>query len=244
MRTILFTCLLGFLFAVPALAQKDKPWTEWSKKDTEKLLNDSSWGQTYTKDDSTPTGGAVTQVSSNGGAGRAISANPNAESGDVKASKAIKYRVRFITAKPIREAISRWAILSAANPSKELEAQLQGFVDRDFGDLLVVGVTVESEDPKMAAGIMQGFSRFTPEMLKDKVYLERKDGKRAPIVDYKAPVQDGMGGKFVFARTIDGQPFLSPESDSVKFVFELNEKTKFNVKYKVSTMMYGGKLEY
>ena len=53
-----------------------------------------------------------------------------------------------------------------------------------------------------------------------------------------------MGAKFVFMRTLEGQPFLTAESENVRFFAELNEKMKLNVKYKVSDMMYDGKLEY
>ena len=52
-----------------------------------------------------------------------------------------------------------------------------------------------------------------------------------------------MGAKFVFKRTMDGQPFLT-ENDSVRFFAQLNEKMKLNTRYKLSDMVYDGKLEY
>ncbi|MDT7605258.1 MAG: hypothetical protein QOF61_3255, partial [Acidobacteriota bacterium] len=39
-------CLLAL--SLSAQDKKEKPWTEWSKKDAEKILNDSPWGQTQT----------------------------------------------------------------------------------------------------------------------------------------------------------------------------------------------------
>jgi hypothetical protein len=62
-------------------------------------------------------------------------------------------------------------------------------------------------------------------------------------MEYRAPVEDGMGAKFIFQRLVDGQPFLS-ETDSVRFVAEMNEKMKLNTRYKLSEMLYDGKLEY
>ena len=53
-----------------------------------------------------------------------------------------------------------------------------------------------------------------------------------------------MGAKFVFMRKLEGQPFLTADSDNVRFFAQLNDKIKLNVKYKVSDMMYDGKLEY
>ena len=42
---------------------------------------------------------------------------------------------------------------------------------------------------------------------------------------------------------MDGQPFLT-ENDSVRFSAQLNEKMKLNTRYKLSDMVYDGKLEY
>jgi len=53
-----------------------------------------------------------------------------------------------------------------------------------------------------------------------------------------------MGAKFILERSLNGQPFLDTNSDSVKFSLELSEKMKVNVKFRVPAMMYGGKLEY
>lgn len=160
------------------------------------------------------------------------------------APKSVSYRARFLTAKPVREAFARLVILSQPNAGKELTDQLQGFIDRDFGKYLVVAFAVNSSDPKMAAGGMATMARLNAEMLKGKVYLERKNGKRLEFIDYKPPIADNMGAKFVFERELDGQPFLTPESESVKFVMEPSEKLKVNIKFKVTTMVYNGKLEY
>jgi hypothetical protein len=90
---------------------------------------------------------------------------------------------------------------------------------------------------------MQAFSTATTEALQNTVYLERKDGKKLFLMDYRPPVEDGMGAKFVFKRVVDGQPFLS-ENDNVRFVAQMNEKMKLDTRYKLSNMLYDGKLEY
>lgn len=240
MRRILSTCVILVFVASSVIAQK-KPWTEWSKKDAEKLLNDSAWGQTQTEGGSAPSDTTViTSTASSGNAGRDL--QRKGESGEPKASKAINYRVRFLTAKPIREAFARMVTL--VNSDKGLPEQLQAFIDRDFSDYIVVVVNCDSEDQRAAGGIQQAFSRLTMEMLKDKVYLERKDGKKLPLMDYKIPSGDGMGAKFIFSRTLEGQSFLTPESANVRFFMEFNDKLKINMRFKVSDMMYDGKLEY
>lgn len=243
MKRTLFACLILTLAACSVFAQNEKPWSEWTKKNAEKILNDSSWGQTFTVGGTETTStSAITSTASNGNANREI--NRSGESGAPKASSAMNYRVRFLTAKPIREAFSRMVLLSAEKPSPELPTQLQGFVDRDFGNYLVVVVSIDSENARAAAGALMGFGKLTLDSLKDKAYLERKDGKRLALTDYKAPIGDNLGAKFIFERTVDGQPFLNEASDSVRFVLDFSDKLKLNMKFKVASMVYAGKLEY
>jgi hypothetical protein len=244
MRKVLVLCSVLILFGVSAFAQPGKkPWTEWSQKDAEKVLNDSSWGQTQTEGGSDrPSTSVITSTASSGNSGRDLASS--GESGVPKASQAVRYRVRFLTAKPIREAFARSIFLSQPNAGKEFADQLQAFVDRDFGSYLVVALSADSEDARMAAGELRTLGKLTTEALKEKVYLERKDGTRLPLSDYRAPIGDGMGAKLVFDRNRDGQPFLTEQSDTVRFVMELSSKVKLNVKFKVATMMYGGRLEY
>jgi hypothetical protein len=237
----LILILLGL--SLPALSQtKSTPWTEWSKKDAEKMLNDSAWGQTQTIGGGEPTSTSAITRTQGGGS---ENVNRNGESGEsLGGPKPVYYRARFLTAKPIREAFSRLAVLSQPNAGRDLVDQLQGFIDRDFGNYLVVALNVESSDEKRVAGMMAAFGRMNKDLLKDKVYLERKDGKRLALLDYKPPVADNMGAKFVFERTLDGQPFLSADSDFVKFVADVSERLKLNIRFKVAAMTYGDKLEY
>jgi hypothetical protein len=252
MRTVVSACLTaaifvcGTIFVWGAAAQKQKPWTEWTKKDVDKTLNDSAWGQTQSEGGSNNSSSqtaesAVTQVAAPRSSDRQL--NRQGESGEAKPVNYVKYHVRFLSAKPVRAAFARQVLLSKTEPDEALTTQLQGFIDRDFSDYIVISVGVEVGDERMAGPIMKAFSGANTEALKENVYLERKDGKKMFLMDYRPPVQDGMGAKFVFKRTLDGQPFLS-ENDSVRFVAQLNEKMKLNTRYKLSDMLYDGKLEY
>lgn len=234
MRKILFTGLICFLLFSSVYAQKSKPWSEWSKKDADKMLNDSAWAQTQIKGEAPPS----SSIGINEGR------STQAPSSEIKLSTEIKIRVRFITAKPIREAFASKTLLSQPNPPKEMVDQLQAVIDRDLGDYIVVAVNVDGQDPRIVGGVLQALGKMTTAVLNQKVFLERKDGKRLPLIEYRPPIADNMGGKFVFARTLDGQPFLSADSDSVRFVLEMPGNLKLNVKFKVSNMMYGGELEY
>ena len=236
MKSIVFLFVL-MAFCVPAFAQEGKSWTEWSKKDAERILNDSSWGQTSAEQPSDP---VDTRVISN----PSSNISRTGESGAPVTSRAVKYRARFLTAKPVREAFARMVVLQQPSAAAQLVPQLQGFIDRDFGDYLVIAFSIDSDDERMAKGAMAMLARLNMEILKDKIYLERKDGKRATLIDYKPPVEDGMGAKIIFSKTLDGQPFLSDTGDVVKFFLQLSDKQKINMRFKVSGMTYGGKLEY
>ncbi|HEU4432416.1 MAG TPA: hypothetical protein VFR51_03415, partial [Pyrinomonadaceae bacterium] len=76
MRRVVSACLVVAMFACMALAQKQKPWTEWTKKDVEKTLNDSAWGQTQSEGGSSSSqssDSAITQVAAQRSADRQLS---------------------------------------------------------------------------------------------------------------------------------------------------------------------------
>jgi len=244
LKRILFAFCFLALCASAAVAQKTKPWTDWSEKDAEKILNDSAWGQTQTEstESSQPTStSAITSTTAARREDSSTKAAANTESGEKKDALSVHYRVRFLSAKPIRAAFVRMIELQGAPPAKV--AELRTFVDRDFGDYVVVTINLEGNDRKKMVPAMQELMNGDGTALKATTFLERKDGKRIPLMDYRAPVQDGLGAKFVFPRTIDGKPLIEADSGELRFTTELG-KTKISRRFKVSEMMYDGKLEY
>jgi hypothetical protein len=246
MKTTLLICLV-FLFACgTGFAQKTKPWTEWSEKDAEKILNDSAWGQTQTEE----TGSQATQtsaVSSTTAAKErtvrdAGAASTSAQSGESTGPASVHYRVRLLTAKPIRAAFVRMIELRGA--SAERMAQLRPFVDQDFGDYIVVTISLDGNDRKRMMPIQQALLTAEAATLKESTYLERKDGTRVALSQYRPPTQDGLGAKLIFPRTVDGKPFIDAAAGEVRFGSELSRGVKISRRFKISEMMYDGKLEY
>jgi hypothetical protein len=243
-RGVVLVLVIVFL-TVSVTAQKIKPWTEWSKKDAEKTLNDSAWAQTQSEGEGSsesPGSGAITQVAAPRAADREISRS--GESGQSKPVTMVKYRIRLLTAKPIREAFSRIVVLNQASPNPDLSQQLQGFIDRDFSDYIIVAVTLETNDKRMGGTVLQTLNNTSVEALKDNAFLERKDGKRVALQDYRAPSTDGMGAKFIFPRKLDGEPFVVDPKDNLRFVAQFNDKIKISARYKLSEMFYNGNVEY
>lgn len=236
---ILLVALVLSLGAVAGSGQApEKSWKEWSKKEAEKVLNDSAWGQTYVEPGSTAVDTTVVTNTAGG-----LTGNRRGESGEPKSSGSMKYRVRLLTAKPIRSAFARMVTLQQSG-NTDVESQLQAFVDRDFGEYLVVSLNIEADDPRRTQAIMAGLGKLDKEAIKSKVSLENADGAIAEFIDVRPPVDDGMGIKLVFSRKLNGQPLLSQGQGPARFTFELMPKKKVSVKFKVEDMIHDGKIEY
>src|SRR5689334_2972868 len=245
MRRVLFTVSAILLLATPAGAQKTKPWTEWTEKEAAKVLNDSAWGQTQTElaEAQEPTSvSAVTQTTAARREDQRIASANSVESGESKARPSLNYRVRFLSAKPVRAAFVRMIELQGAPP--ERIAELRTFVDRNFGDYIVISLAIDGTDRKRLGPAAQEINSAAESTLQKSAYLERKDGVRLFLTNFRAPTQDGLGAKLVFPRLVEGKPFIDAATGEVKFVLELGKTIKINRKFKVSEMIYDGKLEY
>jgi hypothetical protein len=157
----------------------------------------------------------------------------------------INYRIRFLSARPIREALAAVILQKqSAASAEQTKRQMQQFVDRNFGDFIVVAVNYDATDQRLAGKAFQDLNGAMADTLKNNTYLERKDGKRVFLMDYRAPIDDGIGARFVFPRIVDGHPFLNAESGDVRFYSEVGTNIKLNQRFKVVDMIYQGKLEY
>lgn len=230
--------------ALNAPAQWDKkPYTEWSERDAQKLLNDSPWGKTQTFIASTETTGGT-----RGGA-RATFTN----------SFQVNYRIRFFSAKPIRQAHSRvMELKQKGNLNEELAARLKQFANGDFLEYVVVTVDCDSEQrgaPLQDAQML--LQKRTTAELKNNTYLEVA-GQRVYLQEFQAPRNDGFGARFIFPRLVGNEPYILPKTSEVRFYAELSsglaarsgpvastaQTYTLNMLFKVSAMNFQGKLEY
>lgn len=244
---VLSAFVLGGTLVCIALAQKNmKAWTDWSKKDAQKILTESPWSQTQVETDTsemffTPT----TQ-------GRGI-AGPDADPSNANRSTEgaknqatnIKYHIRFFSSRPVRQAFIRMIEL---DPNKKFDAptteRLHSWAELPSNDSIIIAVTFDSTDQRYAGKAMQSFNSAVTASIKNSTYLERKDGKRIFLDEYIVPGKDGFGARFIFPRAVDGQPFLTPDAGEVRFYSEIGKTIKLNMRFKVSEMMYDGHLEY
>jgi hypothetical protein len=234
--------LIATVMALATSAQKTgKPWQEWSKKEAESILNDSPWGQTQIETDTSEM--FFRPQLDPGFNPSATNANRDRQGATNQATR-VKYRIRFLSAKPIRQAVARLIKLEQANYNSTVEAYMNDFVDRQFDQWIAVAVTFEADDQRFSGEALQAFASSTAGSLKNSTYLERKDGKRLFLDLYQAPQADGLGAKFIFKRLVEGKPFLNNDSGEVRFVSELSNTLKLDMRFKVGKMMYDGKLEY
>jgi hypothetical protein len=229
MKLLTLTLFLICAFSLLVSAQKKyKPWMEWNEKETQKMLDDSPWGQTQNDTNTSE----MTFNPANRGSGQG--ANNQAAN--------LSYGIRFLSAKPIRQAIARSVILK--NP--QMTEQLKAFAEQQSDKYIVVAVDYKSSDRRLTGQAMQLFNSANIGLLKNGTYLERKDGKRIFLDQYMAPINDGMGAKFVFPRMLDEKPFVDKDSGYLRFYSEFPGATpiKLNMRFKIADMIYEEKLEY
>jgi hypothetical protein len=232
-------------------AQKQKPWTEWDAKEVKKTLDNSGWGQVQTDTDTHEMMYSPTATASSG-------STRGAAEGVYNQATSTSYHIRFLSAKPIREAVIRNIELAQKKPAND---QQKSFIDNKiFEQYIVVSVVFEGADGRATGRDIQTFGSANSGVLKNVTYLERKDGKRLFLTDYRAPSSDGLGAKFFFTRLDDGKPFITAETGTVRFYSEMPSPArpdpnstgsstttnilKLNMRFKTADMMFDGKLEY
>ena len=247
-KLALLFCLIGLVTVAATAQKKYKPWTEWNDKDTQKMLNDSPWGQTQA--DTNTSEMFFSPTAGSGGGGRAAtsgatgSTNDRGKEGALNQAVNLNFRMRLLSARPIRQAFARRLILQ--NP--QAETQLKAFAEQRSPDWVVVAIEFDSSDQRFTNKAMQAFNAMTSGTLANVSYLERKDGKRIFLKDYKAPSTDGMGAKFIFPRKLEGEdaPFINADSGYLRFYSEVGtaKEFKLNMRFKVTDMLYEGSLEF
>ncbi len=237
-KIVLLFAMFGALWLGVEAQKKMKPWTEWSEKDAQKMLNDSAWGQTQTE---TNTSEMFYSPTTRTGGGN--SSDRNAQ-GATNQAVNVNYHIRFLSARPIRQAFARSILLQQKEPNPQLEQQLKAFAEQKTAEWIVLAVDIDASDRRFSGPVSQLLNSANTGLLQNRTYLELKDGKRVFLKEYRAPIADGMGAKFVFPRLVEGKPFVTLESGYLRFYSELSKDIKLNMRFKVQDIMYDGELEY
>lgn len=243
--TIQFLAVPALLLAlITATAQeRGKAWSEWSKKDAEKVLENSPWAQTQTDTDTSQMFYSPTADSRLPGVRTTSTTDARNAEGATNQAVTIKFHVRFFSARPIRQALVRLMEIQQ-KPTPEVAQKLTNFAELQPQESIIVTVTFESNDQRFSGKVMQAFNSAATGTMKNDTYLERNDGKKIFLEEYVPPGKDGFGARFIFLRTLDDQPFITKSTSEIHFYAQYSDTLKVDRRFKVADMIFKGELEY
>jgi hypothetical protein len=233
---------ISLTFSAGVAQKKDKPWTEWSMEDAEKILNDSPWAKTQTDTETTQKLYSRTSDSNLSADTVTAATTSRLSRGAVNQNVDVRFRVRLFSARPVRQALARILELQQ-KPKAELLTRLHNFAEMKSVSSIIITVTFESNEPAYLGSTMRAFNGATTAILSSKTYLERSDGKRVFLEQYVPPGKDGFGARFIFPRLVDGSPLLTADSGELRFHAEY-PGLEIDRRFKVADMLLKGELEY
>lgn len=240
---LLISIVLAALASVGFAQKADKPWTEWTKEEVQKILESSPWAQVQNDTDTSQQFFSPTSAPGINGA----QANSNTDSrlaqGATNQAVSVKYFVRLFSARPIRQALIR-QILLKQKPPDEAFARMRQFAEVKSENSIIVTVTYESTDQRAGNKVMQAFNSAITSTLKNNTYLQRTDGKQVFLEEYIPPGKDGFGARFIFLRFPDEKPFVDAKTTDLRFYSQFSSDMKIDRRFKLAAMMYQGELEY
>ncbi len=236
--------LAAGLAIVPLLyagkAWEKSSYQEWSKDDAVKVITDSPWGQRIVfRELVAPSNTAALSAPPQPSEGSRTSSSPSlGPSGGVQlqARASSVYTVSFLSARPLRMALARLAMLSGALDA----AGAEQFVEQNpFQGKIAVSVAVPGDQKDSI------FMQLTTGELQDSTYLEFKKSKRRVYLEsFLKPGEAGNDqAVFFFPRLLDGAEVVDLSEDEVKFVSRLNAQTELEQRFKLKKMVFDGKLE-
>jgi len=202
---VLAALLLGstaLLSSPPQLP--DRPFRKWTREEALGILTSSPWAKQET----------YTQVI--GGIGSGLSGTKEIYS---------TFFVRFLSARPVREAFARMAQIQAdydkmgKDEKREFDSSLDPGLKTDFHRWIVVTLGFRSNDPNVELRVRQFLEAQSTETMKSRAYLKTTHYQQLELEAYFPPLEDIVGAKFVFPRKIAGLPVVFPEDDML--IFEL-----------------------
>ena len=231
--------VLFFLLGATHLAAQDswpEPFEKWNRNQVSRMLSDSPWSQNQT-----------------------LSSSLSGKNSGLQGEKEIfnKFTVRFFSALPVREAYVRMMqILNkydemVPEQRREFETRFKRALSLDVSDRVIVALEFASNDPDANREMKRFFETARTETIKQSVYLISQHLNRVELREYFPPSSDGTGAKFVFPRTLNGQPLIAAGDKEVRFEFEVplidrngGNRPKLLVNFKVPRMLYKGELSY
>lgn len=255
----LFPCfLLAFatLYLYGADFWEKKPYTEWSAKQCQKLLEDSPWAVRYTDSDF---GVNVNRFGTDGDLGTAREGTlmgQDAQEADILRGGERQivnvFHFRFVTAQPIRMAIARMRLLQSPNDQK-VRDEVESYVNAAPPEQILVELNVFGEPAgHFSMREIENFYKVVQlPSLKAQTYLA-SDGREAvaELIGYMPPGAQSASALFVFPRfREDGKPIFAGDEKRIMLHTEVDlslvggdRKYTIQIPIKTKNMMFQGKL--
>ncbi len=227
---VLLRCLVALAVAAGSASAADfwekKKYTEWSRKEVQKMLNDSPWARPVEfhppaggGDDEDKPGRAICEGCSGG----------SRRSGAPDLQQSVLVTVRWQSALPVKQAMVRGRFGDEAANSPEAAKFLER--QEPYYVVAVVGIPAH-----VLSGSPERFKAGARLKLKNKPPLPAADVRAEPYREHLATVY------FAFPRTQQGAPSISLEDAEVEFALELGSND-IEKKFRLKEMVFDGKLE-
>ncbi len=213
-----------------------KPYSEWTEKETEKMLTDSPWGDKTFIGDTMVSGGSPAGMSGSGGGRGGGRRGGGGSAGGEDLARSHSVAVRLHSAAPIRMALAQRALLAGTLTPEDAEEFIKTHPAPGY---VIVGMTIPGGRNRQPLGDDE------IEALKEKIYFELKKSKKRVYFERLVPPTRGQGREayLYFPRTEEGTDLFVPEEEEARFRANLSSRTKIGINFKFKKMMYEGKLE-
>ena len=206
----------------------DGPYSKWTLAEAVALLNNSPWARQET----------FTRII--GGIGSGVSGEKEIYT---------TFFVRFLSARPIREAYARalqiragYDRLSEAQRSR-VDAGLAGGLSLDVGRWIVVAVAFRSNDANLESQLRRSLELESRDSMRPRAFLSTARHGQIPLEAYFPPADELVGAKFVFPRTLEDGPAVAEDDEEVTFELDLPTfEQDLRVHFAVAGMVSGGRL--
>lgn len=227
MRIRLWIPILAAVWVVAA-SGPSTDFRSWSLEKAIQILNDSPWARQET----------FTRVVGGVGSG-------------IRGEKEIynTFFVRFLSARPIREAFARINEIRlheegfSLSESEELRARIRRNLEIDVSRWIVVTVSSRSNNPSEEERVSQFFQVQNVESLRNQAFLSTAAFPRLQLVAYYPPRDELVGAKFVFPRQVSGKAVVRREDKAVTFELDVpGARPLLRVTFPVDSMVVDDQL--
>ena len=231
-------CVLILIFLIAGGAVRggkfweEKPYTEWTEKEVQKLLFNSPWVKKWRysplKTDMVGPSRDTTRVT--GESNRRTRIEMPAPSPREEHSPEQICYISCLSASPLKQAMVRYAQLQ----NQPLDViQVERFLNTSES---FIRINITTDNPDLLLTTLK-------EKILKETYLQTKTQKKIQLLDYLPPTRDNKKvAFFIFPREEEGKPLLPLEDKEVTFFTRL-ANLSLKGKLKLKDMVVNGKLE-